>query len=94
LARYGGEEFMIVMPHTELVGASIIAERLRALVEEKMAITVSGGVTEARDEDTQESLIARADIGLYAAKSGGRNLLYHSAGNHTEAVSSEAVLAE
>ena len=32
-ARYGGEEFMLVLPHTELHEANIIAERLRIIVE-------------------------------------------------------------
>jgi diguanylate cyclase (GGDEF)-like protein len=89
LARYGGEEFVIVMPHTEMAGASIIAERVRAIVEERMAITVSGGVTEARDDDTQESLVARADAALYTAKSGGRNRVYQAVGDTPEAVTIE-----
>ena len=34
VARYGGEEFVVVMPHTDLAGACVFAERLRAQVDE------------------------------------------------------------
>ncbi len=78
VARYGGEEFVIVMPHTELTGAGVISERLRAKVEKQLAVTVSGGVTEAREGETQEALIARADAALYRAKLAGRNRVYTS----------------
>ena len=33
VARYGGEEFVVVLPDTEPVGASLVADRLRANVE-------------------------------------------------------------
>ncbi len=32
-ARYGGEEFVVVLPYTEVGGARVVAERLRARVE-------------------------------------------------------------
>ena len=47
IARYGGEEFVVVMPQTTLAGACIFSDRLRSLVEEEMAITISGGTAEA-----------------------------------------------
>ncbi len=76
IARYGGDEFVIIMPQTDLDGASIFAERLRAGVAERMTITVSGGVTAARESDDPESLIARADTALYNAKTAGRNRVF------------------
>ena len=89
IARYGGEEFVIVMPQTDLDGASMFAERLRAGVAERMAITVSGGVTEVREGDDSESLIARADTALYSAKTAGRNRVFRHTGAETEPVAAE-----
>jgi len=89
VARYGGEEFIIVMPHTDLSGACIFAERLRALVESALSITISGGVTAAQEGDTSESLIARADTALYSAKAAGRNRVFRVMGQDTELVPPE-----
>ncbi|MBF7729798.1 GGDEF domain-containing protein [Pseudomonas sp. N040] len=81
--RMGGEEFAILLPETGLEQVRLVAERLRErLAEERMPLagghtlrfTVSIGVAvlTPADEDL-ESLIARADRALYAAKRGGRN---------------------
>lgn len=79
--RYGGEEFVIVMPETDIQGASEYAERLRRTMEgrkheipqgEKISVTFSAGVAEMSGGDTEE-LIALADEALYRAKSSGRN---------------------
>ena len=79
--RYGGEEFGVVLPGTDLDGATHLAERIRARVEsatlhpEKgVRATASLGVAEfeVRDAD-HEDWIARADRALYAAKGAGRN---------------------
>jgi diguanylate cyclase len=91
IARYGGEEFVVVMPHTDIAGANIFAERLRAKIEDKLAITVSGGVAEAQPSDTQDDLIARADAALYSAKSDGRNCVFFHTGDGTERVAAEMV---
>ncbi len=76
VARYGGEEFVVVMPQTDLFGACIFAERMRKAVAQQLPLTVSGGVAEALDGDSAESLLARADEALYAAKAGGRNCVF------------------
>jgi diguanylate cyclase (GGDEF)-like protein len=81
--RYGGEEFLVVLPQTDLAGAHVLAERVRAAIEETtidvgaeapVAVTVSVGVA-ALDERarTVEQLVERADSALYAAKDAGRN---------------------
>jgi diguanylate cyclase (GGDEF)-like protein len=83
VGRYGGEEFLVILPHTTLAGGRKIAERLRTAVSrwqfsvggKKLKITVSLGITQARKGEDLEQLLARVDQALYAAKSGGRNLV-------------------
>jgi len=78
-ARYGGEEFIILTPATDITGAGIHAERLRADIKEHQfseinKLTCSFGVTEFKpDEDDVASLFKRADSALYNAKHLGRN---------------------
>ncbi len=83
-ARYGGEEFAVLLPETAAKGAHVVAEQIRALIEKARVkrldkdeyvsqITVSIGVTQYRPREDLTEFIGRADKGLYAAKSGGRN---------------------
>jgi len=83
VARYGGEEFAIIV-HDELEAAQALAEQIRrqvAAIQIKRkstqdtigVITVSIGLTRFRPGETAESLIERADTGLYRAKEGGRD---------------------
>ena len=79
IGRWGGEEFVVLCPGMPLYAASRLAEDLRrathALVAETagLRVTCSFGVAAARAGDTGESLLARADQALYAAKSLGRD---------------------
>ena len=78
VARYGGEEFAIVLPETELLAASEIAERLRKSVEaiqfsDPRKLTISLGATQLRDGENSESIVRRADEALYQSKGKGRN---------------------
>jgi len=84
LARYGGEEFVLVMPQTDLLGAAVIAERLRKAIEEmdgpidghvlKMTISIGVAVYEPHAKEmTIARLFDQADKALYAAKNSGRN---------------------
>jgi diguanylate cyclase (GGDEF)-like protein len=81
--RYGGEEFLVVLPQTDLAGAGVLAERVRAAIGDTaievgvgvaVAVTVSIGVA-ALDEETRsaEQLVEQADAALYTAKHAGRN---------------------
>jgi diguanylate cyclase len=76
LARYGGEEFVIVMPQTELCVAADLMERIRALIEAKLSITVSIGLAESAHGDTGATLFGRAEAALSKAKDAGRNCVY------------------
>jgi diguanylate cyclase (GGDEF)-like protein len=76
VGRYGGEEFVIVMPQTDLAGACVFAERLRSQVADRLPVTISGGVAAAREGDSAETLLARADAAMYGAKAAGRNLVF------------------
>lgn len=87
VARYGGEEFLVVLPETNLSGASILAERLRLSVSEMaielddhqiINITASFGVTgfcsaTPTEEKLPEVILNKADQNLYRAKLEGRN---------------------
>jgi diguanylate cyclase (GGDEF)-like protein len=83
-ARYGGEEFALILPHTSDTEALEIAERIRRKVElnafpgedHPITITISIGVgTNRAGIETPEDLMNLADVNLYRAKSGGRNLV-------------------
>lgn len=76
--RWGGEEFLIVCPETEIGAASVLAERLRVRVDAcrfdpVQHQTISLGLAEFTAGDTPDSLLVRADAGLYEAKRLGRN---------------------
>jgi diguanylate cyclase (GGDEF)-like protein len=76
-ARFGGDEFCVLLPETELEGALVVAERIRAFVEESTVeppITVSVGVAaHGGGEATPDELLALADRAAYRAKFSGRN---------------------
>ncbi len=81
-ARIGGEEFAVILPSTNLEGATHVAEMLaRKLGELKMPhedspisglITLCIGVTTAQDEEIS-SFVQRADKAMYNAKQTGRD---------------------
>jgi diguanylate cyclase (GGDEF)-like protein len=78
--RYGGEEFIFIMPETEKEMAFMAAERLRKRIEAWVPgdqippVTVSIGIATTSPEIPDfETLVARSDEALYAAKEGGRN---------------------
>jgi len=96
-ARYGGEEFVILLPNTNTESGILLAERIRSEIasspiavgnEEQTEVTVSIGIacTAPRRGDVDlktsgESLVARADVALYRAKSAGRNQVAVDADN-------------
>ena len=81
--RFGGEEFVLILPSTDQVSAVGVAEKIRGKVEglrwkhRGCRTTTSGGVA-SFDNDTPQSLIAKADRLLYLAKEQGRNRIVGS----------------
>ncbi len=80
VARFGGDEFGVLLPHTELHSARVIAERVRRGVEENTKsqraqhpVTISLGIAELREKEDYGMLLNRADAALYRAKLAGRN---------------------
>jgi two-component system chemotaxis family response regulator WspR len=87
LARYGGEEFTVILPGSRLDGAVRVAEQILAAIGEKaiphdaspfgyVTASIGAACLTPSPDSTVESLIARADAALYAAKRGGRNRLH------------------
>jgi diguanylate cyclase len=79
--RYGGEEFLLILPGMTSEGATRALDRLRAIVagldwsafSPGMKVTLSAGIATLKPEETPDTLLARADSALYAAKAKGRN---------------------
>ncbi|MGI2259169.1 GGDEF domain-containing protein [Shewanella sp. GXUN23E] len=77
-ARIGGEEFAILLPAHEAV---IRAEQIRQAVAHtplffqtnKINLTISIGVHESRENDSEEDIMRGADNALYQAKATGRD---------------------
>ncbi len=78
VCRYGGEEFCLLMPHTDIAAAAIVAEKIRLKVEEsnpgEIHTTMSIGISSAIfDPKSPQDLIDQADKALYFSKANGRN---------------------
>jgi diguanylate cyclase (GGDEF)-like protein len=97
VARWGGEEFLFLLPDTDLHGAGIVAEKLRAAVAESqfafagrpVPVAMTFGVAVCTRETSLEDCIQRADKALYSGKHHGKNqvVLESSDELHVTAVS-------
>jgi two-component system cell cycle response regulator len=81
IGRYGREEFVIILENTPLETAHEVAERVRKRVGDSpinvsgtsVSVTLSAGIAQLRPGDTIASIIGRADVAMYEAKSSGRD---------------------
>jgi diguanylate cyclase (GGDEF)-like protein len=81
-ARYGGVEMALILPHTDLGGAYVTAERLRVAIAELriprldeegiLRVPASVGVASS-SEGSKDALITDADGARYTAKHQGKN---------------------
>ncbi len=78
VGRWGGEEFLIILPENGIAEAKMLAKKLGEAISNYhfpvvSRITCSFGITAHHINDTEASILARADEALYKAKHSGRN---------------------
>ncbi|MFC7678812.1 diguanylate cyclase [Paenibacillus sp. GCM10028914] len=81
VARLGGEEFVLILPGTDVEESKTKAEELRLAVTRSdwtiTQITVSIGISTISSDDSDATLLKKADQALYASKENGRNRVTH-----------------
>jgi len=80
VGRYDSVEFLIILPHTDLDSAFLLARRIckaseeHTFEEENLRVTISGGVAELHEGDPGAlQMVGRAESLLHSAKQNGRN---------------------
>lgn len=81
VSRWGGEEFLLLLPETDIKGASILAEKIKEKIANtpivrkniRLNVTLTLGVSVYNTESDIEEVIKRADDALYRGKANGRN---------------------
>lgn len=81
VGRWGGEEFLVIASHVSFQNLKQLADKLRTMIEKSflstrdifVRTTMTFGVTMVRTDDTEITLMARADRLMYRGKAGGRN---------------------
>ena len=81
VTRWGGEEYLVLLSDCTLGQAITVAESLRRRVADhdfalacgSITVTISLGVAQHHENETENSFFTRADDALYGAKHGGRN---------------------
>jgi diguanylate cyclase (GGDEF)-like protein len=81
-ARYGGEEFIGFVSHCNVEGTLILAEKIRASIEEcsfkeladrKVTVSIGMGLYPCAMIKNHDEIIKAADEQLYKAKGAGKN---------------------
>ena len=79
VGRYGGEEFVVLLPKTDLKGASKVADNLRTIVTRHfenslgIRVTISVGIASLENADNLNDLINKSDKAMYKAKRAGKD---------------------
>jgi predicted signal transduction protein with EAL and GGDEF domain len=78
--RLSGDEFVALLDDSDLVRATVVADRLLSVVSTpyalslgRVAVTASIGIVEITPPITAERALREADLAMYEAKSAGRN---------------------
>lgn len=78
-ARYGGEEFVVLLPNTDINGATLVAERIKENFKkqkyrDKFITTISIGISDIKSCDKHvDDIIKRADEAMYLSKKEGKD---------------------
>lgn len=73
-ARFGGDEFVVIMPHTSLAQATVVAKRLQALIGEALVVGDAGisltiGIGESPTHGANlDELLKQVDVAMYQGK--------------------------
>lgn len=78
VGRWGGEEFLVILPDTDVKGAIVLAEKLRAVIAETKfeqvgKLTASFGVAAYQKDLLPATIVSRAYTARNQAKEKGRN---------------------
>ncbi|MBP7770108.1 MAG: diguanylate cyclase [Aliarcobacter sp.] len=72
--RWAGKEYLVLLPHTNLNGSLIVANKIQANIKENLFtsldlnVSASFGISQLEENDNEESLVIKADKFLYASK--------------------------
>jgi len=78
ISRWGGEEFLILCPQTNLESAASVGKRILSFIRDHDFndvghLTASLGIVVAKEQESFEEIVNRADQCLYQAKNNGKN---------------------
>ena len=98
--RFGGDEFAVILPQASVEGALLVAERLRARIEELQvpgygSMTASLGLASFPvHASSRDNLVVAADRALYNSKNFGRNCVSTPSGEDLAPLATELKFAD